>query len=182
MNNKDKMRKNEALLSHDYVLSLFTYDGELLRWRKSKGAAKKGSIAGYINSRGYRHIMINKTPYYGHRLAFFYVKAYWPTDGIDHKNGVKSSCKIENLREATTAENGKNCCISKNNTSGITGVCWDKRYKKWHARIQVDMKPIHLGYFDTFEEAVAARKDANRKYEFSEAHGLSAKAREVIYV
>ena len=64
--------------------------------------------------------------------------------------------------------NGKlkeeNTRLKSNNTSGVTGVNWDKRYNKWEARIKKDYKQIHLGYFNDFEDAVKARKDAEKKY------------------
>jgi hypothetical protein len=51
-----------------------------------------------------------------------------------------------------------------NNTSGITGVMWKKREQKWYAKIIKDNKEICLGYYDDFNEAVNARKKAEREY------------------
>jgi hypothetical protein len=63
------------------------------------------------------------------------------------------------------------CCIQsfnqrqkKSNTSGRTGVRFYKSRGKWVATIGVDRKPIHLGYFVSFEEACAAREAAELKY------------------
>uniref|UniRef100_A0AB39C382 HNH endonuclease n=1 Tax=Salmonella phage vB_SE126_1P TaxID=3236703 RepID=A0AB39C382_9VIRU len=41
----------------------------------------------------------------------------------------------------------------------------------WVAKIKVDRRKIHLGQFDNFDEAVAARKDAEAAYGFHENHG-----------
>lgn len=49
---------------------------------------------------------------------------------------------------------------SSDNTSGRTGVRWDKRGEKWLASISKDKKVINLGRFKTFEEAVKAREEA----------------------
>lgn len=46
------------------------------------------------------------------------------------------------------------------NTSGQTGVCWDNIHKKWISRITIDGKSIRLGGFDTKEEAIKVRLDA----------------------
>ena len=54
--------------------------------------------------------------------------------------------------------------ISKNNTSGVSGVSWCKSNKKWNAIITVSGEPINLGYFVDFDSAVKARKDAENKY------------------
>lgn len=62
-----------------------------------------------------------------------------------------------------------NSRLQSNNTSGVTGVTWDVEKQKWAAQIGFDKKNIHLGRFDNFDEAVVARKDAEKKYfgEFS---------------
>ncbi|UQJ95255.1 putative homing endonuclease [Klebsiella phage CPRSA] len=44
----------------------------------------------------------------------------------------------------------------KNNKSGYRGVCWSSRAEKYRATIGIDGKQIHLGYFDTPEEASKA--------------------------
>ena len=58
----------------------------------------------------------------------------------------------------------RNVKIRENNTSGVTGVDWSKKYQKWRARICVNKKEIHLGQFEEFDKAVAARKEAENKY------------------
>lgn len=50
------------------------------------------------------------------------------------------------------------------NTSGRTGVYWFKRVSKWTAAIIYKKNQIHLGYFDNFEDAVAAREVAELMY------------------
>jgi hypothetical protein len=46
--------------------------------------------------------------YSAHRLAWFYVHGKWPQSGIDHRNGDIGDNRIENLREATQAQNCAN--------------------------------------------------------------------------
>lgn len=50
------------------------------------------------------------------------------------------------------------------NTSGVTGVSWDKARQKWFAYIHIHRKRIQLGYYEHFADAVKARKDAEDKY------------------
>ena len=64
-----------------------------------------------------------------------------------------------NLRRATHKENSRNRSKHKNNTSGVTGVFWDKRAQKWRAHITSK----HLGLFVTKEAAIEARKRAERQ-------------------
>jgi len=47
--------------------------------------------------------------------------------------------------------------LNKNNTSGHTGVYWDKRREKWTAQIGFKGKTYYLGAYEEKEEAVAAR-------------------------
>ena len=79
-------------------------------------------------------------------------KGYLPKI-IDHINGDKLDNRIENLRSATVGQNQHNRKTNTNNTSGYKGVCWDKAMKKWRARIKLEDKSIHLGYFTNAEEA-----------------------------
>jgi hypothetical protein len=86
---------------------------------------------------------------------------------IDHINGDKADNRRSNLKEATNLENcKKRRHIYKHNTSGQKGVSWHKKMKKWTANIRVNYELIWLGSFDTIEEAVHARKEAEQKYGF----------------
>ena len=50
------------------------------------------------------------------------------------------------------------------NTSGVKGVYWHKNKEKWQANIQIDNKLLYLGIFDSKQDAIQARKDAEKKY------------------
>ena len=50
------------------------------------------------------------------------------------------------------------------NTSGVTGVSWNKRRSKWEAYIRFQGKQIHLGLYDKIEDATKARAQAEEKY------------------
>ena len=57
----------------------------------------------------------------------------------------------------------------KNNTSGATGV---SRYgNRWLARICPSRRTIYIGIFDSFDEAVAARRAAEVAYDYHPNHG-----------
>jgi len=141
-------------------------------WRISRVGVLKGTVAGSINKiDGYVKIVFNCKPYKAHRLAWFYVHGIMPPNQIDHINHNRSDNRLVNLRLATNQEN---CCnISKpiNNTSGIIGVYWNKSTNKWRVKIEFNKKQIHIGYFTEFDEAVAARKEAETKLGFHPNHG-----------
>lgn len=83
---------------------------------------------------------------------------------IDHRYHDKSDNRKEHLRITTTQNNNRNAALAKNNTSGVTGVCWDKLMNQWKAQITVDYKTIILGYSSDFNIATAIRKKAEDKY------------------
>lgn len=85
----------------------------------------------------------------------------------DHKDGDGLNNQRNNLRVCTNSQNQKNKGSYRTNTSGFKGVSFNK--KKWMARISVDGKRIHLGYFLDKVEAYKTYCDACLKYhgEFS---------------
>lgn len=76
-------------------------------------------------------------------------------DGIygDHINGNGLDNQLTNLRPATQQENNQNVKKCKNNTSGFKGAYLFKRTGKYMSSITHNCKQIHLGYFNTPEEA-----------------------------
>lgn len=65
-----------------------------------------------------------------------------------------------NCRWGNPSDQSFNQRRSSSNTSGRTGVTYDHEVRKWHARISKENKQYNLGYYNTFEEAVAAREKA----------------------
>ena len=85
---------------------------------------------------------------------------------IDHRHGdeTRNDNRKSNIRVVTKSQNSMNKKILKNNTSGVTGVGWDKESRKWIAYIAINKKQLTLGRFSNFEDAVSARKVAEKKY------------------
>lgn len=80
---------------------------------------------------------------------------------VDHKNLIRYDCRKCNLRRATKSENGMNKDLSCYSSTGITGV--RKVRSKWIAEIQAYGKLYRLGLFESFDDAVKARQDAEIK-------------------
>jgi len=148
----------QQLLHYDPNTGVFT-------WRVRRGGtARPGARAGILDNRGYRILQINKKLYKAHRLVWLYMTGSFPTKHLDHINGIPDDNSWSNLREATVAENGQNRKVSKNNTSGYTGVGWHKKSQKWNASIWINQRYIYLGRYDTPEEAARAYKEAKARY------------------
>lgn len=123
---------------------------------------KKGDIAGSVWSTGYRRISLSRRAYGEHRLAFLYMTGRFPTQ-VDHRNRNKKDNRWSNLREATASQNGANRRFSRNNTSGFKGVTFHKGTSKWQAGRRFGEKFVHLGLFETREEAAMAYQRAMQK-------------------
>jgi hypothetical protein len=83
---------------------------------------------------------------------------------IDHINGNGLDNRKENLRICTNQENSFNHDISKNNTSGYTGVSLRKKSGKFRAYIHHNRKYNYLGDYITAEKAALAYNAAAIKY------------------
>jgi len=70
---------------------------------------------------------------------------------IDHINRIRTDNRLENLRWCTQKENCNNFPMLKTNTSGITGVCWNKQSQKWW----VQKNGKYYGYFESKDDAIA---------------------------
>ncbi|WP_246705492.1 HNH endonuclease [Rhizobium sp. WYCCWR 11152] len=124
-----------------------------------------------VNARGYLSGSIFNRNYKAHRVAWVLATGGWPADQIDHINGNKTDNRIVNLRSVTNSDNCKNKRIIKSNTSGVCGVSWFARSRKWHARIEVNGKTVNLGYFDCLDDAARVRKQAEIDNGFHANHG-----------
>ena len=74
---------------------------------------------------------------------------------IDHINGIKEDNRIDNLRSVSNNENGYN-------QKDIKGYSWNKRDKKWAARIKVDGVLLNLKQYNTEEDARQAYLNAKK--------------------
>ncbi len=81
---------------------------------------------------------------------------------VDHIDMDGLNNKKSNLRLATRSQNQHNQKAKKNNTSGLKGAFWHKRYNKWYAIICKNRKMTFLGSFLTKEDAHKAYCDASK--------------------
>lgn len=83
---------------------------------------------------------------------------------VDHINGDTLDNRKSNLRITTNGSNIRKGKIRTNNKSGITGVRFRKERNRWVASIKVNYKKINLGSFKNKEDAIKARREAEKKY------------------
>lgn len=126
----------------------------------------------YINVYGYKIGELNKRKFRAHRVIWAIVHGQWPDGEIDHIDHCKTNNRIENLRVVDKADNMRNRPMRRKSKYGVFGVFFCDRMKKWWAIIGVESKNKYLGSYEKFEDAVAARKAAEREYGYHENHGM----------
>lgn len=148
-------------LTSERLRELLSYneDTGIFTWRVSRGKGKAGSPAGGLDKDGYVVVGIDGREYRAHRLAWFWKHGEFPPL-LDHRDMVRESAVLSNLRPATKSQNGSNRGKPKSNVSGVKGVSWHKETGKWRAQIMVDYKCVHLGLFGSIEDARLAREKA----------------------
>jgi hypothetical protein len=162
MNNKIPVAK---------VRSRFIYREGLLIYKTGRYFMES---AGTLRHDGRNQIMVDKIFYLRSRLIWAYHNGDPAHMTVDHIDRDRANDRIDNLRLATQAEQNKNLGANSRNTSGVNGVFWNERDGKWVAYICPNgSRNKHLGYFDSFEDAVAVRRKANIYYGFDPTHGAS---------
>ena len=159
--NKTKKKRNQYDLSGEFGIGYIANGQEfyfdLEDYNKIKDHCWYTTQQGYI-----------ATNIEGHTIMLHRVIMNFPNEDldIDHEHGVESrnDNRKSNLRITTRSQNCMNAKIKSNNTSGITGVSFDKSNDKWIAYISVDYKQIHLGSFQNKDDAINARRNAEEKY------------------
>lgn len=131
---------------------MITEDGKVFSWYTSKYLSNR------LNGRGYYKNVLSKNGneegYYVHRLV---AEAFIPNPDnklfIDHIDGDRLNNHKSNLRWATHQENCRNRNKRIDNKTGYKGVCiQNNKYKATCDR-------LHLGYYDTAEEASTAYQE-----------------------
>jgi hypothetical protein len=145
--------------------ALFSLDREtgVLTWNVDRrGHIRRGMVAGSLKPDGRRTIKISQRVFKAHRIV--YAMAYGVDPGdfeIDHKDGDNTNNAPDNLRPATTAQNGQNRQRHiRTNTTGHRNVYWDPATKSWLVHVTAFKKVHHIGRFRDQMQAVEAAHNA----------------------
>lgn len=186
------LKKIQKLPNQEYLNSFLCYDevsGELryktiilgemdkFGWgsprQKCHNTARSGNIAGhtFTTTSGDKSIQIriDRKSYYVHRIIWKMVYGDEP-NLIDHVDGNPINNRLVNLRSVNNIQNSRNTKRFCTNTSGHTGVSRDKS-GKFAAYIWDDYKKIHLGRYDSLQDAIIARQTHEKLLNYHENHG-----------
>lgn len=144
------------VLDYDQLTGLFT-------WRIStSNRVAVGATAGTAHPKGYIQFSVDHVRCLAHRAAIAYVTGEWPTDEVDHRDGVRTNNRLSNLRRASHTLNAENLRTAKaNNRCGFLGV--SRHGPKYRATIHVNGVRHRIGLFETPEKAHEAYLDAKRR-------------------
>ena len=94
---------------------------------------------------------------------------YPDADQVDHIKHNKLDNRKSQLRPCNNSQNCQNKQTLPTNKSGHAGIFYRKKYNNFQASITAGGKSIYLGVYNTYEEALKVRLDAEDKYfgEFS---------------
>lgn len=154
-------------LTQERLKELVSYDPEtgiFIRKVTTAPNAMVGDVAGHVGTNGYVVIYIDGKRYKAQVLAWLYMTGAFPKNQIDHKDLVKHNNKFSNLRDVSVGMNQKNKRTISSNTSGVAGVVWHSSHGKWLVNAFVNKHRKYLGYFDSFDDAVFARYNAEIEY------------------
>ena len=152
-------------MTQQHLQTFISYDPNTgkVHWKIATGSTSVGKEASNTTSDNrYHRVTIQGTEYLTHRLIFLYMTGSFP-EYVDHINGDSLDNRWSNLRSVTHQENICNRRKMKSNTSGTTGVTWDKSRDAW----KVTLAGKHLGRFTNLEDATACREaavKANKTY------------------
>jgi hypothetical protein len=167
-----KKNKEKYVAATDLIRNHLEYNREtgIITWKKPRTSnVKLGSEAGCRKS-VYVMIKIGGHQLYAHVVAWFLATGSWPDNEIDHRNLIKHDNRFENLRQSTRAQNSCNRKAFSKTGAGLKGAYTHESMNgKWFGQIVVEGRQIHLGRFDTEQEAHEAYISASKKYhgEFS---------------
>lgn len=157
------MTRGQSLPTLSRVQDLLSYDQEsgALTWRDARGRSPAGSNAGHMRKDGYLIIGFDGGKYLAHRIAWLLTHGEWPSQDIDHVNGVRSDNRAANLRDVDRKTNRENMrAAMPASSTGLLGV--SHRKSRYIARIKSEGQETHLGRFDSPEEAHKAYIQAKR--------------------
>lgn len=154
--------RNDPSITCELVRSIYDYnqDTGVLTYKEDRGAMKKGQRAGTYK-RGYLNLNICGKFFQGARVVWLHVHGRWPTGEIDHINRIPSDNRVENLRDVSHRVNMLNQRSTRaNNKTGVVGVYYFTREKRFHAQISIKGKMTHLGAFINLDDAAKAYAQA----------------------
>lgn len=152
------------------------YDPEtgVFIWLKTTtNAVRPGTVAGSLDRKGYRRIMIDGKKLAASRIAWDLLNPndlLKPGEEIDHINHIRDDNRKINLRKTNSSGNSRNRTLRCDSKFGLAGLSWRKKEEKWI--VQVGPKgAAYRGLFSDLLSAAAEVFRGRRQLHFHKNHG-----------
>jgi hypothetical protein len=129
-----------------------------------------GKEAGCLNTFGYTFVRLAGVAYVGHRIVWAMHHGITPADEIDHINHDRADNRLCNLRVVTRTENLRNRTAGKVSKYGVPGI---RRLPGGNYQARIN-DGTTIGTFPTLDDAIAARREAEREHGYHPNHYLAA--------
>lgn len=120
------------------------------------------------NGAGYSRIEVEGCRLFAHVAIFILMTGKRPVV-VDHINGDKRDNRWVNLREVSHGENMINKGVYRNSPYGVPGVIF--KHGSYVAAFQVGGRRVHVGSFQTLDDARVALINARASHGFHTNHG-----------
>jgi hypothetical protein len=154
-------------LSAERLRELVKYDPEtgiFTRRIATSNRIKVGDLVGSPMAIGYFEASIGGRRDTLHRFAWLYMTGEWPDGDIDHRDLDESNTRWGNLRCGSHAQNIANQKTRIDTVTGVKGVCLDRRTGRFAAYVTINQRKIHLGMFESKEDAGNAYREAATRH------------------
>lgn len=102
-----------------------------------------------LNERGAKQGLINGAVVKAARVVWALTHGQWPEQDVCHRNGDLSDNRPSNLLLATRGKGPR--AVRSDSLSGVKGVRFHQN--RWNARLRVNGRLLHLGNYDTQQQA-----------------------------
>lgn len=155
----------EHTITKENVNEIFTYcnDTGKLYWSDARHLIKAGDPVGYVTPKGYLRLSYKGKNYFVHRVVWLLNIGDWPTNFIDHINGIPDDNRLDNLRDVTIEENNQNI-IKPRGKNKVVGVSFYPKTGTYRVDLYHKGKRYRLQSSKDFFDAACIRKSAENKY------------------
>jgi hypothetical protein len=161
------------MITQERLKELFSYDpatGHFVNLVDC-GARRAGRIAGSKHNAGYIKLFVDGESHLAHRMAYLYMTGELPVEHMDHINHIRDDNRWENLQMVGRRKNNLNKRAQSRSRSGIPGVAWKERDRRWYANAYEGGRYVYLGAFTDLLNAACARKSAELRFGYHENNG-----------
>lgn len=153
-----EIKGNQYTISGDIVTMFDSNNREFIFDLADLEEVSKNTWLVYTTTNGKDYVRCSFLKTHIHQFLLNPPKGYV----VDHINGNTLDNRRCNLRICSHTQNMQNQKLRSNNTTGVKGVT--KCGNKYRATIRVNKKDIHLGMFNTLEQAKEERLKAENMY------------------